>query len=386
MESPELTPLLTDEPKLPVYVTKIGENSWGQGAHTDPVLAQLKAAGEALERHCLLTPSDDASVQARYGELEGQVDPADFYCYSPAQTEDYESVLEELRRERFYWTQVQDVVTGRSALIPREFVYLDAASREPRGIRREAISSGAAIGIAETQGAFGRALFELIERDAFMAVWLRGESPARIGNLTGATARLLTLLDRYSLDCRLFDIRSVGVPAVFAVTLDSSGIGPAVTTGLSAAENYEDAVTAAILESLSYRRQVRLKQMAGEFPEVHNASEITSVETRIAFWSQTARLDELPHWIRQAPAVSLRELDSVSCTPKQALETLTQQGCRVFAAPIATPAAKAQGFEAVRVVVPELHPLFLSEAAMALQSGHLGPIVPRQGTLPHPFA
>ena len=220
-----------------------------------------------------------------------------------------------------------------------------------------------------------------------MAVWLRGESPARIGDFTGATANLLKLLGRYRLDCRLFDIRSdIGVPAVFAITLDGSGIGPAVTTGLSSAENYEDAVMAAILESLSYRRQARLKQMAGELPQVHAASEITSVETRIAFWSQPARLNELPHWIDQPPAVSLRELKDVSCTPQGALETLTQEGCRVFSAEITTTPAKAQGFQAVRVIVPELHPLFLSEAAIALRSGRLGPIASREDALPHPFA
>lgn len=387
MGLPQLTPLLTDEPKLPVYMARLGDDSWGQGAHPDPVLAQLKAVGEALERSCLLTPADDGSIQARYGDLDGQVDPADFYCYSAAQTDDYDEVIDGIRGMSFHWTLVRDSATGRAVYVPREFVYLDAANYEARPIRRESVSSGAAIGLACTQDAFRRALFELIERDAFMAVWLRGESPKRIGGFSGAIANLLDLLKRYRLDCRLFDLRSdYGVPAVFALTLDFSGVGPAVTSGLSAAENYEAASESAILESISYRRQARLNKMSQELPQIQTAAEIVSAETRIAYWSDPARLPELPQWTGQDPNVDLGRLGVMPCTAPEALERLTSQGCRVMQADITSPRAAAQGFQCVRVIVPELHPLYLSEAAAALRSAHLGAIAPAQDAPPHPFA
>ncbi len=387
MRAPELTPLLTDEPKLPVYTTRIGKHSWGQGAHPDPVVAQLKAAGEALERHCLLTPDEDGSVEARYGELEGQIDPAAFYCYSPAQTDDWRGVIQELRDTPRLWTRVHDITANRPALVPREFVYLDAADLEARPIRRESLTSGGAVGDARSGDAPGRALFELIERDAFMGAWLLGKSPARIGGINGAAADLVGLLHRYRLDCRLFDIRNdIGVPAVLALTVDSSGIGPAVTTGLSAAERYEDAAAAAILESVSYRRQVRLNQIAGELPEVLSAAEIVSVETRVAYWSHPDRLEDLPPWFTQSPSLNLAELEVFNCTAEGAVARLANLGFRVFRAEVTTPAAAAHGFEAIRVIVPELHPLFLSEAAEALHSVHLGSIRRPSSALPHPFA
>jgi ribosomal protein S12 methylthiotransferase accessory factor len=271
--------------------------------------------------------------------------------------------------------------------VPREFVYIDAVQYESRRVRRESISSGAALGIAGTQDAFRRALFELIERDAFMAVWLGGKSPARIDGLCGAPAELIDLLNRYRLDCRLFDIRSeFGVPVVLALTLDFSGVGPAVTTGLSAAEYYESAAEAAILESISYRRQVRLKQMSGDLPQVTDASGIVSVETRVAYWSDPERLSELPSWTAQPAGASLQKMRNLSCTSEQALERLGAAGYRVLQADVTALAAKAQGFEAVRVIVPELHPLYLSEAAMALHSAHLGSIEPLERSSPHPFA
>ena len=387
LEPTRATPFLTDEPKLPVYVTRKGEDSWGQGAHPDPVVARIKAAAEALERHCLLTPADDDSVTARYGELSDQIDPVDFFCYSREQTPDYQHEIERVREAEYHWASVRDYKSGHRLLIPREFVYLDAGGFEPRRIRRESITSGAALGIAGSGDAFGRALFELIERDAFMGVWLQNESPARIGGFSGEAAKLISWLERYRLDCRVFDLRGpLGVPAVLALTLDWSEPGPAATSGLAAEDNYDAAVSSAILESISYRRQVRIKAMSDELPEITEPTDITSVETRIAYWSRSERLGELPSWVGAAASLAMKQLSEVSCPVTQAVQNLTGQGCRVLQADITTPEAEVQGFEAVRVIVPELHPLYLSEAAKALHSARLGSVPTDVNPLPHPFA
>jgi thiazole/oxazole-forming peptide maturase SagD family component len=387
MQPLRTTPFLTDEPKLPVYITRIGEESWGQGAHTDPIVAQLKAAGEALERSCLLAPATEESVKARFGKLDGQIDPVDFYCYSREQTPNYDQQLELVRGAAYYWADVEDAWSGQKMLIPRELVYLDAGGLEERTIRRESTTSGAAIGVAGTGEAFGRALFELIERDAFMGVWLKKESPRRIGELSGHSSALVGLLDRYRLDCRVFDLRGpLGVPVVLALTLDHSGVGPAVTTGLGAGEGYDAAIMSAILESMSYRRQVRIKAMSDELPDVPQAEGVTSVETRIAFWSRPERLRELPAWADAPPTLPEAELAAVCGTVEQTLTALADRGYRVLRKSITTSEAEAQGFEAMRVIVPELHPLYLSEAARALHSEHLGSISMNGNDLPHPFA
>ncbi len=387
MEPPLPTPLFTDEPKLATYAARFHRRSWGQGVHPDPIVAQLKAAAEALERDCLLTPDQDQSILARYGELPGQIDPADFYCYSVEQEPDRTAILEALRAEPLHWTAVRDRVTGEMALAPREFVYLDGGNREQTRIRRESISSGAAIGLAGTGDAFHRGLYELIERDAFVTAWLSNHSLTRVGKLTGEAANLVSLLERYRLDCRAFDLRGdLGVPAVLVLTLDYSGLGPAVAAGLSAAESYDAAIPSAIIESISYRRQFRLKQMSGEIPETTTPSEICSLETRIAFWSRLERIDDLPAWTGVAPACTMSELCRVRCAPDKALRNLSNSGYRVLDADITQPAAAAAGFEARRAVVPQLHPLFLAESAKALQSFRCGAISADLNSLPHPFA
>ena len=387
MQTPQPTPLFTDEPKLAVYTARFGARSWGQGAHPDATIAQLKAAAEALERHCLLTPDDDDSIVARYGDFENQIDPADFFCYSLAQAPDRSAALEALRAAPLHWAGVQDCITGKAMLAPREFVYLDGANLEPTRIRRESNSSGAAIGLAGAGEAFPRGLYELIERDAFMTAWLNNNSLPRVGGLIGEAADLASLLDRYRLDCRVFDLRGhLRVPTILALTLDSSGLGPAVTAGLGAAESYDVAIPSAILESISYRRQFRLKQMSGDIPETTDRSQVASVETRIAYWSRLERLAELPAWTAAEPTRAMAELSRVRCPPAQALRNLSNGGHRILEADITRPAAAAAGFEACRVIVPQLHPLFLSESAKALQNARLGAIDGDLNSLPHPFA
>jgi hypothetical protein len=57
----------------------------------------------------------------------------------------------------------------------------------------------------------------------------------------------------------------------------------------------------------------------------------------------------------------------------------------VFVADITLPEIKEKGFEVLKVVIPELHPLYLDENAKALYSIHYGQIKEDKTLKPHPF-
>jgi len=390
-------PLLsfTDEPKLAGFQARIPEGrSWdgspelvGQGLDPDPLTAKAKALAEAYERLGLFLPPSDPPRRARYGDLADQTDPADFFCYSSAQCKDRDFELRAIRDAELEWTPAREHGSGREVLLPSQLVYVNAARRDPLRIRRESISSGAAVGAAGTGEAFARGLFELIERDAFIGCWLSSESPPRIGGFQGEIAELIALLERYRLDCRVFNTRrDLEAPSVLALTLDRSGVGPAVTAGIAAAETYEDAVRSAVLESISYRRSLRFRLISGDLPPVATGSEIVSIESRIVYWSKPERLADLPAWTHAPPAVSMALLSAASCGLRDVLHRLSELGFRIFEADITDARVASAGFEAMRVVVPELHPLYISEASKALRSEHLGDIAAASNPLPHPFA
>lgn len=391
---PEPIPFFTDEPKLPVYQARIGgtdgegrASAIGQGVDTDPQVAKVKAVAEALERLCLFDPLRSGFRKARFGELDDQIDPADFHCYSSSQVADRDAELQEIRAAKLEWAPARDRLSGREVLVPRQLVYLDTARREPLRIRRESISSGAALGRAGAEEAFSRGLFELIERDAFIAAWLKNQEPPRLMGFEGAIANLIALLDRYRLDCRVFDTRGgLGAPSVVALTVDRSGVGPAVTAGIAAAETYEDAVRAAVLESVGQRRAFRLLALSEDIAEPGEEPDIVSADSRIAFWSSLNRLADLPTWWDASSTVSMASLDSKACPLADVLDNLSSRGFQVLESDITKPEIASQGFEVVRVTAPELHPLYVSEDAKALRSEHWGEIDEVQNVLPHPFA
>ena len=57
----------------------------------------------------------------------------------------------------------------------------------------------------------------------------------------------------------------------------------------------------------------------------------------------------------------------------------------IFIADITIPQIKTNGFEVVKVIIPELHPLYLDEEAKALYSVHHGEIKEDKTLKPHPF-
>jgi hypothetical protein len=64
---------------------------------------------------------------------------------------------------------------------------------------------------------------------------------------------------------------------------------------------------------------------------------------------------------------------------------MRRRGYHVFVADMTLPVIKEKGFEAVKVVIPELHPLYLDERAKALFSVHYGSIPDDKTLKPHPL-
>ena len=57
----------------------------------------------------------------------------------------------------------------------------------------------------------------------------------------------------------------------------------------------------------------------------------------------------------------------------------------MFVADITLPEIKEKGFEVLKVIIPELHPLYLDERAKALYSVHYGSIKDNPDLKPHPL-
>ena len=387
--------VITDEPKIPGYLCfpnkETGEKydteeSFGQGFDIDITNAKVKAVGELLERLCLYN-SDKEFLVSRFTESKKSfADPTSFFCYSAEQTPNSEVVLNEIRSGLYRWWPATNLTTGREEFIPAQMVFLSDIFNDEVPIRRERISTGAALGPIDTEHAFSGGFMESIERDACISTYLKKRIPNKITNLPDSLSELKDYLLRYQLEPHIFDVTTdLGIPTVLVVTLDRTGIGDAVQLGSKASTNYEDAIRSAILESIQCRRAGRIMKHISAPNKLPADDEIISLEKRFIYWSPVERINDLDFLVKSNKLIDYNDLLDNELTLEQAIDSVKSRGFNIYVADITLDKIREQGFEALKVVIPELHPLYLNEQAKSLYSVHHGTIKEEEGLKPHPL-
>lgn len=154
--------------------------SWGRD--TDAARAYDKAIAEATERHAYHHYRHDLCRRARYGDFPRMCNPDDLLGYLPSQ---YGAAAFPFARlvpdEEYLWIEAASLITGDKHWVPAELVF-DKDSMPINGTRKAlsmAMSSGCASGISAAH-AQENALFELLERDAFLHHWFAQRGGHRI--------------------------------------------------------------------------------------------------------------------------------------------------------------------------------------------------------------
>jgi len=145
---------------------------WSWGRDAKPATARLKAVMESRERAALLQPQ--GLVASRRLDLPGAVHPADVLRYRDAQ---YRRRGFPYRRfdetATYWWKAAHDVFADLPCFMLADLVYLHGALSNL--VRPTAYTDGNTSGVAShasRDAALESAVLELIERDAFMRLWL----------------------------------------------------------------------------------------------------------------------------------------------------------------------------------------------------------------------
>ena len=389
---PNKSILFTDEPKLHSYVSyptqhciskyKFTEESAGTSTDIDEVNSKIRAAAECLERLCLFNFDDNSlTYPYRYENQKNFVDPAVFSHYrtDPENTKDSD---EEIRKQRYRWKECHDYFNNGTIMIPAQVIYLCGTGDE-FSIQRESISTGAALGGVDEERAFDNGLLEVVERDACISSYLRRQRLISPRNMSEKNAKLLDYLKRYNLETFNFFIpNDFNVPVSMTIVIDRTPIGPAVSIGSKASYSYDDALLGSILESVQCRSYARFNKNL-EFPErLPTESEITDLKNRLFYWYSTDRIRDLDFWLKSYQKV---DIERQQTSQKQLLDSFKERGYKVYIADITLPEIRDSGFQITKVIIPELHPLYLDERAKAFYSVHHGLIEEDAGLKPHPF-
>jgi len=190
---------------------------WSCGRAKDPRLALKKAASEAYEwQSCRQLPKD--LIRASLEELDGAIDPRLIVSYHKQQYQDKRFPLKPFDGKRRYsWVKGRDILSGKTAYVLADCVYFPYTPRTPRYTMANSSGTSARF---DRDEAVQHATLELVERDAFMIVWLnRLQMPSVfVKSLPGFVQKRIKVLERAGFRVIIKNFTLDLAPVIFVFT------------------------------------------------------------------------------------------------------------------------------------------------------------------------
>ncbi|MFH0773097.1 MAG: YcaO-like family protein, partial [bacterium] len=174
------------------------------------------------------------------------------------------------------WVSATNLASGEMLSVPAQLVYLNYFShwakknnpQEPRLCQY--ISNGACFGF-DKETTMLRGLYELIERDAALTLYLTHYAAPRIDIEAidhPTLVKCVEMINRYHFKVFVFNMTNdLTIPTFLTILVDESPVGPHVTAGLKTSLNPIDAIIGSMEESFMGRTWVRHELMKGAHPE-----------------------------------------------------------------------------------------------------------------------
>lgn len=365
-----------DEPQFFQYACerKVGlphvKNGYGYGSGESKIEAITSAIAEAIEHFCILFERDELFIKGSYADLgSNAISPNIFAVFSESQLKKKE--FEKFSFDEnsvFNWIKGYSVTQEKEILVPAQLVYA-AYNPDSRGepTIRIPISTGAACG-PSLDFAFYRGLCETIERDAYMITYLN-KLRASVVNIDGnkELVDLKKRIERYNLEIHFIQTTlDFSMESFVSIILDKTGLGPAVTAGLGGNIDPVKAITTSALEAV--RRHIAVRDRFFRTDKLNMPDEDTLdgvLYRKQLLWSAPHMLNKIKAFIN-GPKKQFSSLKNVyQKSDKKNVETLMKEfknkGYEVILVDVTTPEVKNLGFHVIKVLAPELLPLYHDE-------------------------
>ena len=361
--------------------------------------AILAALAEALERYLWLETDDYAGKQrlAKVGDIqEGAIVPSRFVGYLSQQQKDDPRINTE-DDLAYLWIDSYSWTTRSLRPVPAQVIGARFArhvyKKEP--LIRPSITTGLATWPTRT-GAVLRGALEIIERDAFMIMWLNQLSlpvvPAQA--MYGTHAELNGLLNacaQYRLEVNFVQLLT-DAPAhvVCAVVKDESDEGPPITIGMKAGRTFAECAEGALLEALRARTNARSRQKTQPLDPNIKPSDISQTQ-RVAYWAQKgrhAKLAFLTEGKRIVPPTDMPwESDNDDDLLQRIVSWCSESGYEIASVSLSSSKRNPLPWHVEMVVIPELQPMHQDERRPCIGGIRIREIPERFGfsPLPHPY-
>jgi len=371
-----------DEPKLFQYSAELYDtcnlsdsresvDKFAGGASFSQEKAIIKSLGEAFERHCLAIFKKSQFIKTSACELgDKAINLFSIVNFSRRQLSNKNFKLFNFTADtQFNWVKGYSITQHKPLFIPAQLIYVPYNCCDDDKIIRFPITTGAANG-GSLEEAIYKGICEVVERDAFMITYLN-KLPREKINLTNNKkfSYIYNLFKRYSLELFVFDITTdIEIPSFLAVIVDYTGVGPAICLGLKASLDPNEGIIGAIEEAQHARpwlRDLMLKNEGLQRPKNGNFN-LSNLEERGLSWSDKKMIKHLDFLLKNKNSknickIPLKLVSNNSKSFEKTLMILKKHKLEMAFVDVTTPEINKIGFKVVKVIIPELQPLYLDE-------------------------
>jgi ribosomal protein S12 methylthiotransferase accessory factor len=369
-----------DEPPFFLFHTEIavdpeqkyfGANGEGFAFHSKE-LAALKALMEGFERYSLYTVPKKilkASLTQLRKQAKSFLDPDQVVSFTTQQLQQPQfKNFQRTSSSVFGWVAGKSLESNKSTLLPAQLVYLTYSRSKSEPSIHVPLSTGAAAS-SSREGAILSGIFEVVERDAFMITYLNRLERDQVDlDSDPELERIKKLAQEYQLEPYLIDISSdLSIYSFLGVLIDKTGKGPVISLGLKSGLNPQSTMLGALQEAFHPRAWVRSQMIEHQGHKHAESSTCRTLVDRALFWSNLQHLHLVDFLFNtRMPIKKVGNYKNLSTgeTKKdlQKVKTILQQhGLQGFYCDITPEKLKGAGVKCVKVLIPQLQPLYLDD-------------------------
>lgn len=367
--------------------------------------AQLSALGEAVERYSGGCWSEEDLIFVAAEDLEGSiVDPRDLVLYAPDQ---YEALpyAPYSAHVPINWVRARSVTSDQLSWVPAVAALMEYEIRTPGEFLFPITSNGLAAA-PTLGGAVLSAIYEVLERDAFLTAWcneLPGVSYAALEHPEPRVRELAAAYERRGVRLLLIQLPTDHpVHVVMGLARQERGEGPAVVVGLGADLDLCEAARQAAIEVGQVRPGMRRRALSEDAERV---AELADDPSKVATLDDHALLYCHPSL---TPAFGFLQgrpgtwPPPERIAPEPALKLLTKyfqsQGMEILYVNLTPPDMESLGIYTARAILPHFQPIWFGREERRLGGRRLFDLPVQLGlqettrtaetlnALPHPLA
>jgi ribosomal protein S12 methylthiotransferase accessory factor len=364
----------------------------GKGATRDD--AARSAIGEGIERYAASIWHPSTLTYASFNELERRAfDPHWLVLYDDEQYEraDFPFARFDIKRP-MYWKAGKWLDTNEEVQVPAVATYMNFPTADAERFG-QTTSNGLAAG-ATFEDAALRALYELIERDAFMLFWLAQRPALRVAIDCSdvLTHQALREVERLGARTELYLI-DVGTkhPTMVCIGFGDGCSWPGVTIGLGTHASVDIALRRAVFEHGHYGAYMRRLMRNGEHKKIRNGEDVLTNLDHGLYYLDPNHSTALDFF--RASAGDPVSLMGLRCEYRQdatlsaCVSCLADAGIRTAAVDVTPPDIKLAPMRVVRGFGIYMQPIHFGTANRRLKNPRLdGLLSSAAETSPHPMA